>query len=310
MAHSSPPASGSRLRARKGQQGKQDEDWSSKDEQAESMGSSTLNIRVVQILIVLQGFCFLGFGHYFKYQQPLDRQLKVDFGVKDINLELSAAPELQASGVYLVNDLSLPMFLAADTNGSLIYFHSNRCRHCKTFTPAYEAAARELMTTRNFPLGMVNLNSAPAAAKRYSVRKVPTVLLLKNNKVISQMPPTSRSSAKIVEFVRNAMQPALVTLHTRAEFDDAMPQMRSLLQPKSNPVIVGFKDAGNTHHDALEFAAEQSRGRAIFLWVTTKLESDPLMKAYFATEEQDISYTGAASPEAVSIWVKGLLGES
>jgi len=305
MVRSGSVANG-RLRARKGQQGKQDSDASSDDE-GESIDSSKLNKRLMQILCVLQGFCVLGYGHYFKYHQDLDRVLvKDDLGVKRPHYEFSAAPELQPSGAYKVSDLSLPMFLAADTNGSLLYFYDDRCRHCKTLTPAYESAARELMRTRNFPLGMINLDAAPASAKRYSIRRVPTVMLFKNNKAIREMPRVRRVG-EILEFVRDSMTPALVEFDSHLDFEQSLPKMRSILQPMSPPVIVGFQSAG-APRAVLELAAEQSRGKGVFLWVYGKInKADPFMKAYYPTEEKDIEYRGTASPKAIRSWVKGLL---
>jgi len=305
MGRSGPPF-GSKLRARKGRQDASAEDAAAQDAETEQIASGVLNRRLMQLLCVLQGSCFLGFGHYVKFHMHRhlsDRQL--DF---DVDLAMSAAPELQPSGVYSVNDLSLPMFLAADTNGSLLYFHSHNCAHCKTLTPAYEAAAMELITERNFPLGMVNLDTAPMAAKAHGIRRVPTVMLFKNNKAILEMPPSARTSEKILQFVRTSMEPAVVIFHQRADFEEAIPQMRASLQPKSPPVIVGFNSPGT--FEALDFAAEKLRGRTIFIFVATKLEDDPVLKAFFATDEQDVLYNEKPEPKAVRRWVKSFLGKS
>lgn len=247
-----------------------------------------MNRRVMQVLFFLQFLCLIGFGHYYKYRRH-------------------AGTEFLA--VHVLDDRSLPLFLQTHANGSLLYFHSKTCVHCKVLSPAYEAAASELLASSKFPLASADLDAAPVAARQYGVQRVPTVLLLKKTKVMTEMPPTARTTERIVSFVREAMEPAVISFQTLLDLEDAIPQLRSAMHQKAPPVIVGFSTHPNSF-EILEFAAEQSRGKTVFLFVAAPSPDSPMLRAYFSSEGKDRDYTGSADPEAVSVWVKGLLAQA
>jgi len=210
------------------------------------------------------------------------------------------------TAVRILDDESLPSFIAGLPNGTLLNFHSPECPHCKALEPEFEAAARELQNTGGAPLAAVNVAVAPKAAERYKVTRYPTLLWFRFGEPVLELPYNVRQATKIVEYVEWAVQPAVVTFEKRAEFDEAIPQLRAVLHENAPPLIAGFAIDGGVY-SALEMAAERSRGKTVFLFTGTTREGDPALRAIFRNASSDHDFRENVSKSAVRTWVTGLL---
>jgi len=209
----------------------------------------------------------------------------------------------QWSHVLRVTDDNLMGHVANHTNGTVVYFHSQSCVSCKTLTPEYLKAAQELYPW-NVPLAMARLDEVPEAAARFLVRRVPTLLLFKRGRLISEIPDAARTAETLVAYVNVTRQPAMVLFQNRSELEDSLADLRSMIQAKVPPIIVGFHGHPGVQ-DALEVAAERSRGKTVFIFVEEAKPSDPPIKALYRSADKDLDYKGRVGPEAVDAWVQG-----
>jgi len=258
------------------------------DSHPNGAGSSSRPFFFLKVLGVLQVFLLVAFGFI---------AMKSRTGADAIDT---------TTAVRILDDESLPSFIAGLPNGTLLNFHSPECPHCKALEPEFEAAARELQSTGGAPLAAVNVAVAPKAAERYKVTRYPTLLWFRFGEPVLELPYNVRQATKIVEYVEWAVQPAVVTFENRAEFDEAIPQLRAVLHENAPPLIAGFA-IDNGVYSALEMAAERSRGKTVFLFTGTTREGDPALRAIFRNESSDHDFRDDVSQAAVRTWVAGLL---
>jgi thioredoxin-like negative regulator of GroEL len=62
----------------------------------------------------------------------------------------------------------------------ILYFSASWCQPCKNFKPIMEQVSREL------PVQFVDVDASPDLVAEYSVRNVPTVIVVNNGRVASK----------------------------------------------------------------------------------------------------------------------------
>ena len=62
----------------------------------------------------------------------------------------------------------------------ILYFSASWCQPCKNFRPVMEQVSREL------PVQFVDVDASPDLVAEYSVRNVPTVIVVNNGRVASK----------------------------------------------------------------------------------------------------------------------------
>jgi len=208
--------------------------------------------------------------------------------------------------VRTLSDESLPFHIAGHPNGTLVNFHSADCAHCKKLAPEFEAAARELHKIGDTSLVSVNAAQAPAVLKRYEVTRFPTLLWFRRGELIRAVPPSVRTSSTILEFVDQSLQPAVIDFASHEEFDEAVPQLRSVLPGESLPVVVGFGREPGVY-SALQQVGEKFRGSTAFLFVKEAHADDPCIRAYFRDAVSDKEYNSSLRSEDVQLWLQPLM---
>jgi thioredoxin 1 len=67
----------------------------------------------------------------------------------------------------------------------MVDFWAEWCGPCRAIAPALDDLAREL--AGRVTLAKVNVDENPALAARYGIRSIPTILLMKQGKVVDQV---------------------------------------------------------------------------------------------------------------------------
>jgi len=205
--------------------------------------------------------------------------------------------------VHILSDDSLPSHIRDHPNGTLVNFHTPNCPYCKTLAPKFEAAAKELQKRFDTSLASIDSSVAPLAMKQYSVSRFPTLLWFRHGELIKDVPPSVRSTSKIIEFVDDSLQLAVINFSSRVDFDEAVPQLRSVLPVESLPVVVGFGREPGVYK-SLGQVGEKFRGETAFLFVKEARAEDPYIRAYFRDAVADQNYNGGLSSQEVHNWLQ------
>ena len=76
--------------------------------------------------------------------------------------------------------------LVLDANGiCLVDLFSNRCPPCRALAPTVSSLADKYVG--RVTVCKVNVDRVPAAARRYRIRAIPTVLIIKNRKLVERL---------------------------------------------------------------------------------------------------------------------------
>jgi thiol-disulfide isomerase/thioredoxin len=209
--------------------------------------------------------------------------------------------------VKSLSDESLSSHVASHPNGTLVNFHSPGCKFCETLAPEYEAVAKELLHIgSSTSLVSVSASAAPLFVKRYSVTKFPTILWFRRGELVQDVPPSVRTRDKLLEYVDNALQPAVVDdFASRDMFEESVPQLRAVLKG-GLPLFVGYGGTSGVY-ESLVRAGERFRGLTAFLFVKEGRTGDPLLRALFANASADVDYNGGLGSQDIQAWMQPLI---
>jgi thiol-disulfide isomerase/thioredoxin len=213
------------------------------------------------------------------------------------------------SAVRALTEDSFPAHIASHPEGALINFHSDGCSYCEALAPELEAAAKELQSKGGVTIASVNAAQAPEALKRYKVSKFPMLVWFRKGEWVREVPASSRTSAKILEFVEWSSQPPVIDFEKRSDLDDAVPQIRGVLKPGAPPVIVGFASSPDVR-SALEMVGESFRGDTAFLVTNETRAGDPVLRALSSENGTDQEYRDVVESEKIQTWVKDVLAKT
>jgi len=202
---------------------------------------------------------------------------------------------------------SFDPFLAANPGGALVEFHVPGCMHCQKLAPDFDAASKLLAAEGGPPLASLDANAHPSIAERLNITRYPTVIWFSNGEGVQELPPTSRSTEKIVEFVKRMQEPALVEFQDRSQFDEALPELRSAMGDLGRPIVVGIGGAGAPKAvAALRQVAERMRGTAVFLHVGEGEEALEV-RAVGKEASADRAFEGEVTPQRLQAWIKAMI---
>jgi thiol-disulfide isomerase/thioredoxin len=281
--------SGSSLRQRRDRKNPDDADDALLDDAISSNSDGSRNWLMLIVLLILANI-LLGYVHLQKRSSR------------------SSVRHEEASLVKSLSDDTLPSHIAGHPNGTLVNFHVENCVHCQKLAPEFEIAAKELSNICDTSLVSVDASLAPLALKRYGVTRFPAMLWFRRGELLREVEPRVRTSARILEFVDQSLQSAVIDFASRADFDEAVPQLRSVLQGESPPVVVGFGREPAVY-EALSQAGEKLRGATAFLFVKEGHAEDPYIRVYFRDADADQTYTGSLGLQDVQKWLQPLMDQ-
>lgn len=87
--------------------------------------------------------------------------------------------------VVHLNEQNFDETLEAQTGLLMVDFWAEWCAPCRQVAPVLEALARDL--AGKVSLAKVNVDENPALAARYGIRSIPTVLFVKQGKVVGDV---------------------------------------------------------------------------------------------------------------------------
>jgi len=211
--------------------------------------------------------------------------------------------------VSLLTDASFSKHIVSHPNGTLVNFFSSQCEPCGKLAPQFEEAAKQLQKTTDVSLVSVDSARVPSALKQYLVKQLPTLLWFRRGRLVRNVDPSVRSTAQILEFVHEALQPAVIEFASYAEFLEAVPQLRTVLSKgKTPPIVAGF-GPNPAVHEVLEQVGEKFRGETAFLFVPEARDNDPSIRAYFRDVEADKDYQGSLSTDEFMSWLQPFMVE-
>lgn len=132
-------------------------------------------------------------------------------------------------------------------------FYAPWCRHCQTFAPKYEAAAKTLREQNiDVKLAKIDCQRFSTFCQDYMIRAFPTLKIFKEGRELYHEYDGPRRSSAIVDFVKKQVLATVNSLATKALHD------AFLEKEKEEIVLIGYFDADDTvAKGALWAAAEK-----------------------------------------------------
>jgi len=223
-----------------------------------------------------------------------------------VHMQKRSKTKVSSMGKVLTDE-SFADHIASHPNGTLVNFFSSSCKYCAKLAPEFDEAAKQLQQKSDVSLVSVNAGQAPLAVEQYSVTKFPTLLWFRRGRLVRDVAPSVRTTTKILEFVEESLQPSVIDFASHADFDEAVPQLRSVLSNvKTLPVVVGFGREPAVYKVLAEIG-EKFRGLTAFLFVKEAQEGDPFMRVYFRESDADKEYNGDLNVDDVQKWLQPLM---
>lgn len=140
-----------------------------------------------------------------------------------------------------------------ENNVVMADFYAPWCRHCQTFAPKYEAAAKTLMEQNiDVKLAKVDCQKYNSFCQEYMIRAYPTLKIFKGGEELYHEYDGPRRASSLVEFVKKQLLPTVSVLTGKAQHD------AFLAKERDEVVLVGyFSPEDKTSHLTLYAAAER-----------------------------------------------------
>jgi len=221
----------------------------------------------------------------------------------------SQIPKKVANAVTPLNDDNFAEFVATlHPGGVLIDFYSQSCKFCTKLAPEFENAAYLLSHMEGGPpLASVDQETGKVIMATFGIERFPTVLWFWKGKNVMELPRASeKPAAEIVKWAKWAATPAVQELETHAEFEGALPTLRTSMH-KNARLMVNFNQEGSEPmRKSFEEAAQRHRSTTVFLYIKEAFENKSIM-SYAAEDSKDEVYEGSANVTEVVQWVKANL---
>lgn len=232
------------------------------------------------IFVCVQICLFAGFVHvaHKRAGQSVTKEKKVK----------KVSDARKPTAVSALSELTMEPFVQAFPNGTLVNFHRATCKYCTALAPEFEAAAKHIQGLDGPPLASIEGDLAPRIMEMYGIEKFPTVLWFRNGQVVQEVPPTVRTASTLVEWVDTNSQPAVVELDSVEDLEGALGDVRGTLRTDSAPVVVAIfsPQTEASVYDDFEMAAEKNRGRTVFIYINSDVETT-VVKTIYDEEERD-----------------------
>ncbi len=106
---------------------------------------------------------------------------------------------MPSDSMIVLNDENFESVVLSSDLPSLVDFWGPNCAPCKAMEPMIEKLAESL--SGKLIVGKMNVNECPQTTLRYAIRSLPTLVLIKNKKVVDQFVgrPSAAALDKFVE---------------------------------------------------------------------------------------------------------------
>ncbi|CAL4325797.1 Thioredoxin 1 [Buchnera aphidicola (Eriosoma grossulariae)] len=91
---------------------------------------------------------------------------------------------MNTDNIIILNDSNFDSYVLNESSFILIDFWASWCNPCKLLSPILDDISKEFK--HNLIIGKVDVEKNPNTGVKYSIQSVPTLLLLKNNKIIDK----------------------------------------------------------------------------------------------------------------------------
>ncbi|KAI3395971.1 hypothetical protein diail_610 [Diaporthe ilicicola] len=131
-------------------------------------------------------------------------------------------------------------------------FYAPWCRHCQTFAPKYEAAAKTLREQDiHVKLAKIDCTRFSTFCQDYMIRQFPTLKVFKEGRELYHEYDGPRRSSAIVDFVKKQVLATVNTLDTKSAVD------AFLAKEKEEIVLIGYFSPEDTVAKATLWAAAE-----------------------------------------------------
>lgn len=149
---------------------------------------------------------------------------------------------------------------------TMVEFFAPWCGHCKKLAPEYEQAAKQFKGRAGF--AAVDATAEEMLSRIYGISGYPDLKWFFRGRLVSDY-SGPRTGDKIAEWVERRLEPAYSELEESTDLAEALQQGGD----SSIAICAGAGAKGSDLHMAFEVAAEQFRGKFLFIWMPMDTES-------------------------------------
>jgi len=205
----------------------------------------------------------------------------------------------------LVSKLTKDSFqqFAAENRRFLVEFYAPWCSHCKKFAPEFGKVAQKFKGQAGF--AAVDATAETQLARIYKVSGYPTIMWFVRGRPIDYDGP--RTADHLSSWVEERLKPAFAEVDPADDLSAALAQSSS---PKS-AICAGGGAKDSQLFSAFEAAAEEFRGKLVFVWADGGAESIVFHSKGKSPQACTGKSSGAAcvSVEEVVAWLEDALAD-
>ncbi|KAK7748196.1 protein disulfide-isomerase precursor [Cytospora paraplurivora] len=197
--------------------------------------------------------------------------------------------------------------LIQESNVVMADFYAPWCRHCTTFAPKYEAAAKTLKEQNiDVKLAKVDCTRHSIFCQEYSIRAYPTLKIFKGGQELYHEYDGPRRASAIVEFVTKQLLPTVSVLTGKGQHD------AFLAREREEVVLIGYFSPDDQLSNASLAAAAEKLHEDIPIGVTSDAAAAaavgidfPAIVLHQPNDEGKVVYGGAFDDvEAIKAFAK------